>query len=486
LKAATEFNLELAAGRVASSPLVTRVRAALEAGGGGPAWVVGGAVRDAVLGLEVGDVDLAVPGDPEPVARRIASDFDGHAFELSAEFPTWRAGDRENRWQVDVATLRGPSITEDLALRDFTVGAMAVNLLTREGLDPNGGMEDLARGIIRVVGPGSFPEDPLRLMRAARLAAQFGWQIDPETLVLGRESAKRSREPAGERSLSELCRLMAARDPVAGLAAMEGLGLFETLLPEVGEMRGVVQGPNHHLDVYGHTVEVLEGVLRIESELDRFVGVNAAAVADLLREPLADGVTRSTGLRLAALFHDCAKPATRTEADGFISFRGHDQAGAETVLEVFARLKSSRRLAGYVADLTRNHLILGFMVPERPLPRGRIFDYLRQTEPNAIDLTLLTVADRLAARGSSSVAGQEMVSGHLALAEEMIGEALAWREQGPPARLLPGGELADQLGIRPGPELGRILESLDRAVFCGEVGSATEAVEYARRLLDSA
>ena len=147
-------------------------------------------------------------------------------------------------------------------------------------------------------------------------------------------------------------------------------------------MRCVVQGPNHHLDVYGHTVEVLEGVLRIESELDRFVGESASEVADLLEESLAEGVSRSTGLRLAALFHDCAKPATRKEADGFISFRGHDRQGADNVLEVFARLKSSRRLAGYVADLTRDHLILGFMIRDRPLSRGQVFDYLKQTEPN--------------------------------------------------------------------------------------------------------
>jgi tRNA nucleotidyltransferase/poly(A) polymerase len=480
-----------------ASPLVTRIRGALgfETGsaiaaggraGGEATWVVGGAVRDAALGLEIGDVDLAVPGNPEPVARTIAGALCGYAFELSSEFPTWRAGDREGTWQVDVATFRGPGIAEDLALRDFTVGAMAVGLESGEGLDPNGGMEDLAAGRIRAVGPSSFSDDPLRLMRAARLAGQFGWQLEPDTIELGLASAGRSREPAGERTLSELCLLMASRDPVAGLAAMEGLGLFDTLLPEVGEMRGVVQGPNHHLDVYGHTVEVLEGVLRIESELDRFTGDRSGQVAELLGETLAEGVNRSTGLRLAALFHDCAKPATRKEADGFISFRGHDREGADTVLQVFSRLRSSRRLAAYVADLTRNHLILGFMVPDRPLSRGQVFDYLERTEPNSVDVTLLTVADRLAARGTSSIAGREMVAGHLELARDMVAEALDWRRDGRPERFLAGDELAELVGIEPGPDLGRILRELDRAVFCGEVGSASEAVEYARRLLDSA
>ncbi len=481
------MSLEGAAEAILATGLAARVREVLaESRPDQAAWIVGGAVRDAALGHPVGDVDLAVEGDPEPMARAVATGLGGYAFELSAEFPTWRAGDRDGGWQVDIATLRGQSIEEDLALRDFTVGAMAVSLEDGQALDPTGGIADLEKGVIRVAGPGSFSDDPLRLMRAARLAAQFGWNLDPGTVELGLATAPRAGEPAGERILSELCLLISSRDPVAGLAAMEGLGLFDTLFPEVGEMRGVVQGPNHHLDVYGHTVEVLEGVLRIESELDRFVGESAGEVSELLDRPLADGVSRSTGLRLAAVFHDCAKPTTRKEADGFISFRGHDREGAESVISVFSRLKSSRRLAGYVADLTRNHLILGFMVPERPLSRRQVYEYLKRTDPYSVDVTLLTVADRLAARGTSSIAGREMVAGHLELAGEMVAEALSWERQGPPQQFLAGDELAAQLGIEPGPELGRLVDELAAARFSGEIGSASEAVEWARRFLETA
>ena len=481
------MSLEEASRRILATGLVARVRETIAAGRpDSQTWIVGGAVRDAALGLEVKDIDLAVAGDPEPVARAIADGLGGYAFELSAEFPTWRAGDRDGEWQVDVATLRGDSVEEDLRLRDFTVGAMAVRLEDGSTLDPTDGIGDLSEGVLRAAGPESFSDDPLRLMRAARLSARFGLRIDPATLELGRASSQRAGEPAGERILSELCLLMASRDPVAGLAAMEGLGLFDTLFPEVGDMRGVVQGPNHHLDVYGHTIEVLEGVLRIESELDRFVGASAGDVAELLDRPLADGVSRSTGLRLAALFHDCAKPITRKESDGFISFRGHDREGAEAVLAVFSRLKSSRRLAGYVADLTRNHLILGFMVPERPLSRRQVYEYLKRTGPYSVDVTLLTVADRLAARGTSSIAGREMVAGHLELADQMVAEALAWAREGPPQQFLPGDRLASELGIEPGPDLGRIVDELAAARFAGEVGSASEAVEWARSFLKSA
>lgn len=480
------LSLEETARRVLGDEFVVRLGEALGESGRTRAWIVGGAVRDVALGHEVGDVDLAVDGDPAPVAEAVAAKLGGHAFELSEEFPTWRAGDRHGTWQVDVATLRGDSIEQDLGRRDFTVGAMAVSLEDGEAIDPTGGIADLRQGVLRPAGPRAFSDDPLRLMRAARLSAQFGWTLDPQTVELGLAASGRASEPAGERILAELCLLMASRDPVAGLAAMELLGLFETLLPEVGGMRGVVQGPNHHLDVYGHTIEVLEGVLRIESELDRFVGVSAPGVSDLLEQPLADGVTRSTGLRLAALFHDCAKPATRREADGFISFRGHDRQGAEAVLAVFSRLKSSRRLAGYVADLTRNHLILGFMVPEQPLSRRQVYEYLKRTEPYSADVTLLTVADRLAARGTSSIAGREMVAGHMRLAGDMVAEALEWDRNGPPGQFLAGDELASELGIDPGPELGRVIDELAAARFAGEVDSASDAVEWARRFLETA
>lgn len=477
------MNLEDVAGRLTAVDLVKQVHSAI---GDTPAWVVGGAVRDVALELEVNDLDLAVAESPRQSARAVASHLDGFAFELSSEFPTWRAAARDGSWQIDIAEMRGGSIEADLGLRDFTLGAIAVDLATGEALDPSGGLADLQAGLIRAVGPGSFTADPLRLMRAARLVSRFGWEIDPDTIELGRKSAPQAGEPAGERTLSELCQLMAGRDPVLGLAAMDQLGLYESLLPEVAHLKGVVQGPNHHLDVYGHTIEVLEGILRIESDLETFVGDSAEGVRALLDSDLADGVSRSTGLRLGALLHDCAKPQTRREEDGFVTFRGHDQAGADSIRAIFKRLRSSNRLATYVADLALHHLILGFMVTARPLSRRQIYAYLKHTDPVAVDVTLLTVADRLGARGKAGIASEEMVAGHLELASEMVADGLEWHRTGPPAQFLPGNELAEQLGIEPGPQLGKVMDELAEARYAGEIASASEAVEYARRFLDAA
>jgi poly(A) polymerase len=465
--------------RLRRSPFVQAVAGAV--GEEGEVWIVGGAVRDAALGEEVQDLDLAVAGDPEPVARAIAAELGDHAFELSAEFQTWRVVSHRSGWQIDVTALRGAGIEEDLAARDFTIGAVAVPLGEGESIDPYSGLVDLDARVLRAVGERSFRDDPLRLLRAARLAAQLDLEIDPRTAELARAAAAHAAEPAGERQLAELRQLVGGPDPLRGVRLMGELGLTAVVLPELESLRGVEQGPNHHLDVYDHTIAVLEHTLEVERDLERFAGQRAPEVAQLLDEPLADEMTRRTALRFGALLHDIAKPATKAERDGFVGFRGHDQVGAEVIAGICKRLRTSRRLSQHLQALALHHLRLGFLIPEMPLPPRRVHAYLRVTEPVAVDVTLLTVADRLSARGSGPIAAPEMVAAHLQLAREMIAAALDWRRQGPPQPLLRGDEVAAELGIEPGPELGSALAELEAAQYAGEITDRKGALEHLRR-----
>ncbi|HEX3239796.1 MAG TPA: HD domain-containing protein [Solirubrobacterales bacterium] len=467
---------------LASAPLVAAVQGALGEAEG--VWIVGGAVRDAALGREVADLDLAVAGDPGAVAKAIAAELGQHAFELSAEFGTWRVAGGDNGWQVDATVLRGESIEADLGERDFTVGAVAVPLASpSELIDPSGGLADLERGVLRTVSARSFEDDPLRLLRAARLAAELGLELDPPTVAQARAQAAHAGDPAGERQLAELRQLVGGPDPLRGLELLDALGLTAVVLPELEGLRGVEQGPNHHLDVHDHTIAVLEHTLEVERELPRFAGERADEVAALLAEPLADEMTRGTALRFGALLHDIAKPQTRAERDGFVGFRGHDVEGAETIGVICARLRASRRLTQHLQGLALHHLRLGFMIPEAPLPPRRVHEYLRATEPVPADVTLLTIADRLSARGAGPLASPEMVEAHLELAREVIAAALDWRRDGPPAPFLRGDELAAELGIEPGPELGRVMAELEAAQYAGEVADRAAAVEHARNWL---
>ncbi|MGN6202708.1 MAG: HD domain-containing protein, partial [Solirubrobacterales bacterium] len=440
--------------RLSAAPVVEATRAALT--DGDPAWIVGGAVRDAVLGREVTDLDLAVAGDPGAAARSIAKEIGEHAFELSAEFGTWRVAAAGHGWQIDVTALRGGSIEADLAERDFTIGAVAVPLAGGGPLDPYAGLTDLADKRLRAVSERSFTADPLRLLRAARLAAEMELEIEPRTVALAHAAAGRAADPAGERQLTELRQLMGGPDPLRGLRLLGELELTPVVLPEVAALQGVEQGPNHHLDVHDHTIAVLEHTLEVEGDLERFAGERAAEVEALLEEPLADELSRRTALRFGALFHDIAKPQTKAERDGFVGFRGHDQVGAEVIAEICKRLRTSRKLSHHLQALALHHLRLGFLIPEMPLPPRRVHAYLRATEPVAVDVTLLTVADRLSARGGGPFATEDAIEAHLELAREMIAAALDWRRDGPPAPLLRGDELAAEVGIEPGPELGEL------------------------------
>jgi hypothetical protein len=174
---------------------------------------------------------------------------------------------------------------------------------------------------------------------------------------------------------------------------------------------------------------------------------------------------------------------TRGIHGDYITFIGHDREGARIVGGLCGRLKASRRLTRHLQDLTLHHLRLGFLARERPLPRRRQFEYLRDTDPVSADVTLLTVADRLAARGEGPIAGPEMVRAHLDLARDMLGAALDWRREGPPRSPIPGDELAAELGIEPGPELGRIIGEVEAAVYTDEVSSPDDAVAFARQYM---
>jgi poly(A) polymerase len=467
---------------LAAAPSIGAARTALEEHPG-PVWIVGGAIRDALLGQRVADVDLAVQrGEEERAARAIARVAGGSAFTLSEEYTTWRAVASTDGWHVDVSGLRAESIEDDLRARDFTVNAIAVPLDGADPIDPTGGVADSDARILRVASEGAFAEDPLRLLRAARLAAGLGLSVEGKTVELARAHATRAADPAGERQFAELRGIVAGRDPLTGVRLMEELAVLPVVLPELETLRGVVQNPNHHLDVFGHTLAVLEEWLGIEADLPAFAGDLAEQVGEFLAEPLADELTRQGALRFGALFHDLGKPETRAEGAGYVTFIGHDEVGAQIIASICRRLRTSRALSGHLQGLALHHLRLGFLIHQRPLSRRAVYDYLVATEPVSADVTLLTVADRLAARGEGPLASPEMVNAHLDLAREMLREALAWHREGSPRPPVSGDELADELGLSPGPEMGRLLEELRAEAFTGEITSRAQALERARQL----
>jgi poly(A) polymerase len=449
-----------------------------------PAWLVGGAVRDRLLGRVTADLDVTVVGAAEPVARRVARSAGGAAFELSEAFGAWRVVAHDRTWQLDVLALDGATIEDDLARRDFSVNAIAAPLPLRDGeyVDPFGGLQDLERRTLRMVAPEAFERDPLRTMRLARLACELDLEVDSQTLSRAADAAPRLREVAPERVFAELKRVVSADRALAGLALMDASGATAAVLPELIALEGVEQSRFHHLDVYGHTRAVLAETIALERDPSILCDSEEEleALRRVLQAPLANELTRGQGLRFGALLHDIAKPRTRdVSAQGRITFMGHDEAGARLALDILGRLRASERLREHVAALTRHHLRLGFLVHEMPLGRRAVYDYLHTCAPVGVDVTLLSVADRLATRGDNA---ERAIALHLQLARELLPEALAWAAD-PPRPPVRGDDLARALGIEPGPVLGSLLQELEAARFSGELETREEAIERARQVM---
>lgn len=467
----------------ASGEALRAVRAALA---DTPAWLVGGAPRDRALGRDTFDLDVVVDASPEIAARAIARAGGGAAcFELSEDFSGWRVLARDHSWQVDVQAMRGDSLSADLALRDFTVNAIAEPVGGGKPIyDPLGGLADLAVRRLRTASPRAFADDPLRVLRLVRLALDLGFELDPDTARAATAAADDLQLVPGERVFMELRRIVASPRVLEGLALMDSLGITAAVLPELHALRGVGQSRFHHRDVHGHTLEVLERVLALQTDPAATLGADelAGSVAALLSEPLADELTRGDALRWGALLHDAAKPLTGSvRPDGGITFLGHDARGAVLARSVLERLRASERLRAHVAALVRHHLRLGFLVHEpQPLARREVFAYMQATSPVEVDVTLLSVADRLATRGERAA---ESIDTHMRLARPLLAHALSWRSDGPPPSLYRGDELATALDIPTGPRLGEILRELAAAQYAGEISTREQALAHARAFL---
>ncbi len=449
----------------------------------GQAWLVGGAVRDELLGRPTPDYDIAVEGDAAALARELGRGAGGHAFRLSEEFGAWRVRAHDQRWQIDLTPLTGATLEADLRRRDLTINAIAREL-TAEGegalIDPCGGLEDLRERRLRRVSSASFQADPLRVLRLARLAAELGFTADPGTLSLAAAAAPRLDGVAAERVFNELRLILCADGAVAGLELCHRVGATAAVLPELDALAGVQQSEYHHLDVFHHTLATLQEAIDLEREPGAVFGESAIELRAVLDAPLANELTRGQALRFGALLHDIAKPLTLgRSAEGRPTFFAHDVRGAELCGEILSRLRASERLIAHTAALTRHHLRLGFLVHERPLTRRATYRYLSACEPVGVDVTVLSVADRLATRGRNA---DRAVALHLDLARALLGPALAWHRSRPRPPLA-GDELAAALGIVPGPQLGRLLAVLTEAAYVGEVSGRDAVLARAREWL---
>lgn len=470
-----------------------------------PAYLVGGFLRDSLLGRATLDVDLAVGGDAIAAARHLAQQTRGtfvlldqaHAIARVILPPGSFGAGASERWQVDMAAF-SHDIARDLARRDFTVDALALPVehaldgpFRERILDYHGGLQDLEQGTIRALSDGVFGEDPVRLLRSARLSAQLGFTIDRGTRALATRDAHLLTTVAPERLRDELLGLLAPPGATSHLRLLDELGLLGNLIPELDAARGVEQPPEHYFDVFNHCLETPGHVERVTTETGRAEDPVLSHVPwrpsleAYFDQEVSDGHSRRTIVKFTGLLHDIAKPATKTVEDsGRMRFIGHDAQGAEVGGEIARRLRLSGRGVHLVSTMIKNHLRPTQMSHGVEMPTRRAtYRYYRDVEDAAFDTLFLNMADYLAAKGPSIE--MDDWQGHCALVAHILQRGMEEESKPGVRRLVDGHVLMSALGLSPGAQLGRILESIQDAHGAGEISTRDEALDLARRLLDA-
>jgi hypothetical protein len=420
-----------------------------EALAGQEAWLVGGAVRDRLLGRPLLDLDLAVPGDPAAAAKAVARAARGPAFELSDAFGAWRVHGPGHAWQVDVVALRGDSIEADLALRDFTLNAIAEPLAGGEPVDPFGGREDLAARRLRAWATARSPTT-----RCASCGSR-AWPASSGSAPTTRRPPQRGRRRRGcatSRRSGSSASSSASSPPMPRWPASSSptrSARSTRCCPELTAMRGLEQTIYHHRDALGHTLEVLERAIELETDPPPCSRTGARrAVARLLRVPARRRARprHRPALRRAAA-HAAERSPPSPNPKGASASPPTTAIGADLVDDLFVRQKDDRRTAPPVAALTRHHLKPGYLVAHRPLDRRTIHAYLKATEPFEADVVLLSSPTASRPAGAST---RRRSPSTWTSSTSCWRPALDWHEHGPRPPLVRGDELARELGIDPG------------------------------------
>jgi tRNA nucleotidyltransferase/poly(A) polymerase len=466
-----------------------------------PVYLVGGFVRDALLGRPGHDIDLVVRENAIDLTFRLANRLGLPAYRLDSERDVGRIVIPGTDITLDIAAFRGPDLATDLFNRDFTINAMAIPArigATDEVIDLYQGQFDLKAGRIRMIHSKSMADDPIRAIRAVRFAVQLEGEITPETDMAARAVASElTARVSPERVRDELNRLLAMQMPDEGIRRLDELGLLNAIMPEITALSGINQSPPHHEPVLNHTLSTIRWLVEVEQWLespDIFAANDWYSIAepiissyreplrDHLKQPIDGGVTVRQMLRWGALFHDTGKALTQTQdAGGRIRFLGHDEAGERLARHRLNALSFSNQAIRLVAELVAGHMRPLYLASEKRQPSRRtVYRYYRAFPTAGLAIPLLAWADHLATYNGM---GEEKTYQRLLNVIQTLYETYftAYHEAVAPVRLLSGLELMQLLDIPPGPEIGRLIRILEEAQAAGEIHSRDEAIEFVRQ-----
>ncbi len=477
------------------SPILDQLREILPAGQS--VYLVGGAVRDALLQRPVHDYDFVTPGNALQIAKQVAARLEAAYFPLDAERGTARVilkPETDHCQILDFAALRGPDLEADLLARDFTINALAVKLTQPQELyDPLNGAADLFQKTLRSCSPTSFADDPVRILRGIRLAAKLGLHFAPESRQQMRASVSKLTDISPERLRDELWQILSGTQPHTALKALDLLGAMPYCLPELTPLKNLPQTRPHIYDAWQHTLATLQNLEKIIAMLGprcqqdsagnlilglavmRLGRFRTQITAYLNETPGFDRPNRAA-LFFAALFHDIAKPHVEQKMiHDRIKFVDHEIKGAEMAAAAAQRFHLSNKEISQIRQIVLAHMQpTHFARLNRALTPLEIYRYFRDTGSFGVAAALLSLADLLATYGPTLP--QQRWARQLDVVRQLLE---AWWENpekmiNPPV-LLTGHDLMRVLGLSPGPEIGELLEMVREAQVTGEVKTTSDA-----------
>lgn len=472
-----------------------------------PVFLVGGAVRDAMLSQPTHDIDLVLPERAIQTARKVANALNGYFYPLDTKRDYGRViykPSNSEQFVIDFTVFQGPDLESDLQARDFTVNAMAVEIHQLQALlDPLGGANDLRNKQLRICRSDAFKNDPIRILRGVRLAANYDFRIHVDTRLQMRSDAHLISSSSPERVRDEIFRILDGPKPASAFRALDLLGVLAIIMPELIELKDVQQSPPHVSDVWNHTLNVIQtlhtllNVLSLDFNQDDAANLHIGLVSALIgryREQITNHLKtnftpdRTLGelLYLAALYHDVGKPSSRNiDATGRIRFLEHELVGAEITRKRAHALVLSNPEVERLTTIVRHHMRPLLLTQSKNQPSRRaIYRFFRDTGTAGVDIALISLADTMATYGPA-LSHDDW--GHQV---EIVRALLqAWwekpEESVSPTSLVNGHDLINELNLSPGPLVGKVLEIIREAQATGLVNNRDQALELARKTISN-
>lgn len=451
-------------------------------------YLVGGYLRDLLLKRQKTnpDMDFCIKKGAISFGRQLAKNIEADFVVLDEEHGCCRLLKRIGSivYTLDFTDFRGKTLSDDLLLRDFTIDALAIELeavferreWNKSFIDACNARQDFKLKLIRAISEKSFDDDPLRILRAFSLSSIFGFKIEQKTLRWIKLNKDKLSGVSFERIRDELFKILERTDSVEYLLTLDKLKILRLIIPEIEVMRGINQGPYHHLNVLDHsfeTVKQLEGVIHQKCKDEE--------IKIYLDEVFSGERRRRSLLKFAALLHDIGKPQAKRRKAGKTMFHGHEGIGARAAINIARRLKFSNDEIDALRKMIFWHLRPGYLADNVQITPRAKFRYFRDTADEGVSILLLSIADQRATKGRltsevSRLHHEKVVTG-------LIKEYFERKGRKIPQRLLTGDNLIKEFRLEPGPVIGRILSQIEELQAIGRVKTKAEALERAKKIL---